>query len=313
MNESKKLTEGAILSAIFIVLLIATFYIPFLSIISVFVLPVPFVIYTAKYGIKPALVMFAVAILLSMMLMTIFSLPIVLLVGLGGMAIGMAIDAKKEPYETWAQGTVGFSLSLAIIYVVTQFIFELNWVDEFVLLMEDSLQTTVSMFDQFGAGISQEEVEAIEAMMRELIYLIPTGIVLIGIILAFLSQWISYQVINRLEGTNYSFPAFRQFRLPSSVIWIFLLGIILTWIYTDPADTMYLAAVNLYTLPGLLIVLQGLSFIFFFTYYKNWSKAIPIITVIFFILFPFLLLYPLRILGIIDLGFQLRDRLTDKG
>ncbi|WP_027964564.1 YybS family protein [Halalkalibacillus halophilus] len=310
MNQSRKITEGAALSAIYLVLMLMTFYLPVINIVTIFLLPVPFIIYTSRHSLQPALVMFGTALILSLIFLSIFSVPLTLLMGIGGIAIGMAIYKNRHAYEAWAQGTLGFAVGLAILYATTQFIFDINWTEEFRVVMEDSLASTVQMFEELGVGTSEEELEGIQATLEELIYLLPTIVVMIGLVFAFLSQWASYKILNRWKSENYFFPPFREFRLPTSIIWYFLVGIILTWIYTDPGETMYLIANNLYTLPGLLLVIQGLSFVFYFTHYKKWSKALPIVTVICFALFPFLLLYPLRILGIIDLGFQLRDRLN---
>ncbi|GAA0467831.1 YybS family protein [Alkalibacillus silvisoli] len=312
MNDRKIVKDGAILGAIFILLLIMTFFIPIISLISIFLLPVPLIIFAGRYGIKPSVIVLMILSLISVILLSIFSLPLTFVMGLGGLAIGLAIYSKKEAYETWAQGTFSFAIGIATVYVLTQFIFDVNWIHELNVLIEDSLESTMTLFEQVGVQVSQEEFEVLQQSINDLMYLIPTGMVLIGLTLAFVSQWVGYKVINRLDSTQFKFPPFREFRLPASIIWIFLLGIILTWIYTDPADTMYLAAANLYALPGVLLVLQGLSFVFYFTHYKNWSRALPVMTVIIFVLFPFLLIYPLRILGIIDLGFQLRDRLSGK-
>ncbi|WP_083800962.1 DUF2232 domain-containing protein [Bacillus sp. m3-13] len=61
----------------------------------------------------------------------------------------------------------------------------------------------------------------------------------------------------------------------------------------------------------LLMTVQGFSFIFYFCYIKKISKAIPITLVILsFLITP--LVYIIRMIGIIDIGFQLRDRIQGK-
>ncbi|MGM8215796.1 YybS family protein [Bacillaceae bacterium W0354] len=310
MNQSKAITEGAIFTGVYVALLLMTLFVPFISIFSIFLLPIPFVLYSYRYGIKNSGVMFIAALLVSMIVATIFSLPTTVLMGLGGIAIGWALYEGKETYETWARGALGFSLGLGFVYAITQFVFDVNWNEQFSTMIDESLESTVNFFSQFGQGLDDKQVELLNEQFHHLLYLIPTGIVLFGTLLAFLALWISYKLINRLENKNYKFPKFREFQLPTSLIWYFFAGIILSWIFTDPNETMYLVATNIYTLTGMLLVLQGLSFVFFYTHYKNWSKAIPIVLIVIFVLYPLLLLYPIRFLGIIDLGFQMRDRLT---
>jgi len=72
---------------------------------------------------------------------------------------------------------------------------------------------------------------------------------------------------------------------------------------------MEFGAQNLLMIVGIALMLQGFSFIFYFAHIKRIAKAVPILIVIATILFPGILLYFIRILGIIDIGFRLRGRL----
>ncbi|KAB8136838.1 DUF2232 domain-containing protein [Gracilibacillus oryzae] len=69
--------------------------------------------------------------------------------------------------------------------------------------------------------------------------------------------------------------------------------------------------VNVSHLAGILLILQGLSFIFHYSYVKTKSKAVPIVSILIVVFFPIMGLYLARILGIIDLGFELKKRITE--
>ncbi|WP_306974016.1 YybS family protein [Alkalibacillus salilacus] len=308
MTDKRIIQHAATYGLTFLGLLMVTFFVPMISVLTIILLPIPMIIFSSKYGFKPALFLWLFVLAIGMLL-TWFTLPFVLIMGLGGLMIGVAINQNQHPYEVLAKGTIAFVVTLAVVYASTQLIFNMDWVGQFEASMEESIDTTVSTVEDIGVDVSSEDLEIVREGYQELIYLLPTLMVLVGLFLAFVSQWLSYKWMNRKEKRNYKFPPFRDFSFPTSIIWFFLLGIIMSWIYTDPADTMYLAATNLYALPGLLLVLQGLSFTFYYTHYKNWNKSIPIIVVIAFVLFPFLLVFPLRMIGIIDLGLQLRKRL----
>src|SRR5699024_10046419 len=107
MKDSKKITDGALLTVIFMLLMLGTF-IPVLAIICMFLLPVPFVLYTARHNIKPAFLMYAAAILLTVLLATLLPLPLTVTTGLGGILLGYSIYKGLSAYETWARGTFGF-------------------------------------------------------------------------------------------------------------------------------------------------------------------------------------------------------------
>ncbi|SEQ06557.1 YybS family protein [Piscibacillus halophilus] len=311
MNSSSATKDGLMYGAIYIVLLFATFFVPVLSIVIMFVLPLPFILFAYKYEIKTTMIMFVLTLLVSSLFLFYLSIPITLFMALGGMAIGYALRQKRTSYETLALGTVGYSVGLALVYVLSQFLFQVNWSQEIQNAVDESLQTFMSLYDQVGE-LSEQEIELYREQMYLMVYKIPAGIVIFGLAFAWITQWISHKIIHKIEGQSIKFPPFREFTLPTSLIWYYFIGIVLMLIFPSPEDSLYLVAENLSTLAGVLLAIQGLSFVFFFTHYKKWPRFIPIIVIVLIVLQPLLLLYPLRILGIIDLGLQLRDRLTKK-
>lgn len=50
MNQSRKLTDGALLLVIYVMLLLITIFVPILTMIGMFLLPIPFILYTARHG-----------------------------------------------------------------------------------------------------------------------------------------------------------------------------------------------------------------------------------------------------------------------
>lgn len=311
MNSSNATKDGIMYGAIYVVLLLTTFFVPFLGILIMFVLPLPFLIYTYKHELKTSVIMFIITLLVSSLFLFYISLPLTLLMGLGGIALGYGLKHKRKSYETLALGTLGYTVGLALVYIISQFLFQVNWSLEIQNAVDESLATFNSLYDQVG-DLSEENQEFYREQMYLMIYKIPSMMVIAGLAFAWITQWIGHKVINKMEGETLKFPPFREFTLPTSLIWYYFAGIILLLMFPSPDDSLYLVADNLTTLAGVLLALQGLSFIFFFVYIKKWPKFIPIIVIVLFVLQPLLLLYPLRILGIIDLGLQLRDRLTKK-
>lgn len=311
MNQSRRITEGALMLAIFMVLLLISVFVPFISIVGMFLLPVPFVFYAAKHGWKPSLLMFVVALILTTIFATLLSLPLAVLMGFGGMTIGTAIHKKVSPYETLARGTLGFIVGLLFIVVSSQVFLSVNFVDQFELIVEDSLEMSSEWMEQIGSG---EQVEQMEEMLRlqmeMFIDLLPVFLVSMAVILALLSQWIGYKFINRLEKKQLRFPPFRNLRFPTSLLWIYFFALLFSFFDLDPSSIYYTAVQNLFVITGLIMTVQGFSFIFYYANHKKLSKAVPIFSIVLTILFPTFLLYFVRILGIIDIGFRLRDRLT---
>ncbi|WP_217588450.1 YybS family protein [Lentibacillus saliphilus] len=312
MHVSKKITDGALMTVVFIVLLIMAIFVPVLNLFATFVLPVPFVLYAAKYDWKAVGIMFIVAHLLAILFGTFFSIPVAALAAFGGIMIGTAINKKLSPYETWASGTIGFIIGLVIAFVFSQVVLDVNWIaetDQMIdesLAMSEQIMTSVGLSDQ-----ATEQMAVAREMFESLTDYLPVALAVMAIFMAFVTQWFSYKVINRLETRKLRFPPFRSMRLPSSLIWVYFIALIAGLLVKDGDSFMLLATQNALLLTGLLMTLQGFSFIFFYAHNKKMSKAIPITIVVISLLMPFVMLYIIRIIGIIDIGFGLRDRLSN--
>lgn len=309
MNQSKKLTDGALLTVIFIILLSVAIFVPGALLILIFVLPLPFIIYAYRYDWQPSLIMFGAAILFALFFVSIISLPLTVLAGLGGIMTGAAAHRKLSAYETLGRGTLGFITGLLFIYLFVVAFLGVNIANEIDTMMEESLEMSQGIMAEFGfPELTEQDLEPITTQLSMIKDLIPVGIAMFSIIIAFLSQWLSYKFLNRVEKTQLYFPAFRDLRLPVAIIWIYFITLIVMLMDLDPNSSIFLVANNVHSLVGIFIVIQGISFMFFMTHQKKWSNALPIVGVIMTLVLPFLFINLVRILGIIDIGFGIRDR-----
>lgn len=314
MNQSRRLTEGAIFSAIFIALMLTTF-VPILSFFAIILLPIPFVLFASRHGIKPGLLVLAVTSLLTIIFFTILSLPLTLLAGAGGLLIGHAIYKKRTAYETWALGVLGFVAGLLFSVAFMQLMLNVNFISEIETMATQQMDAYISIINSIGltdANLDVNLEEMLAAQIKIMMELVPAFLALSAVFIAFLVQWVSYKILNRIDKQEYRFPPFRSLRLPASIIWLYLLVIIVSFFNLNPASMFYTGVQNALFILEILLVIQGFAFIFFFAHYKKMSKAIPILSIVLTVLFPMFLLYFVRILGIIDIGLNLRDRLNKK-
>lgn len=313
MSKSNKITEAALLTSAYIILLLISVYIPLIGTFTFFALPIPFIMYTAKYNWQPALMMFIAAGLLSFIFATLFSLPMTLLMAIGGIMIGTAIYEKKSAYETWARGAVGFVVGLIGVFLIIQFLFNINIYDEIDTVFAEMMNIMQTTSDQLGMGDElNEQLEPIAEQMDLLKDLIPASMAIISILMAFVAQWLSYKILNRIDRRSLYFPSFTSFNLPVSLIWLYFIALLLSFFVTDTVSGIYIVVMNVVTLSMLLLMIQGFSFIFFYAEHKKLSKAIPIVIVIVTFLIPGIFFLLIRILGIIDLGYSLKKRIANK-
>lgn len=296
----------------FIILLVISALIPGLSPIILWVLPIPIVLYTYKYDIKKGL-LFSGLILLStsvfMFTLFIMSLPVAILAILAGLLVGQAIRKERHPYETLAQGTMAFMIGFIILIALIEWVLEISLATEYRLIVADAMLQSEQTIQSLGMEASTDVLEVVEENMLLMLNLIP-GILLIGsFISALLLQWSSYKLINRNRKIGYRFPYLRSFQLPRAAIWLFLLLTFAEMFMTNGDSTVYAVIQNISLILGIMFMIQGISFVFYYVHVKKKPKKLAILFVIIsLIIFP-VGVYVLRILGIIDIGFRMRKRL----
>lgn len=313
MSQSRKITDGALLTAIYIALLLLVVFVPFIVTVGIFILPIPFIMYASRHGFKPTLLMFFVALLLSFIFATVISVPLTIMVGIGGIVIGSAIHRNLSAYETWAQGTLGFIVGIVLVVLIMQFTMDINIYNEMDTAIKDSVQMTKTMMDQMGVlsgPEAEKQIEVLEQQMYDFKDIIPSSIAIISIFFALFSQWLSYKMMNRIEGKKLAFPPFKELNLPTPIIWFYFFAIMMGLVELDETGAFYMVVINALTITSTLIAIQGFSFVFFYADHKKVHKAVPISILVITLIIPFLFLFIIRIIGIIDLGFSLKNRIA---
>jgi uncharacterized protein YybS (DUF2232 family) len=311
MNNVHKLTEGAVLLAVFAVLLLISLYVPFLGTISVFFLALPFIMFAAKNNRMYAVVFLTGGILLSLIIGSFMALPLVLTFGLTGTVIGIFISENKGRMTSFIAGTLVFLAALLILYAAAVALFNVNIIQDGIDMMEESIQISEGMLEGFGQN-ADKAVEQFTEGLKMIETLTPSLFVMTSVICVFIIQLVSFPIVKRFGIQVESWKPFREMSLPKSILWYYLITIIASFLF-NPSEGSYwfMALVNVAFILQIFMVIQGLSLIFFFSHLKGWPKAVPVLAAVFTFLMPFLL-YIVRILGIIDLGFDLRHRLGKK-
>lgn len=310
VKNTKKLTEGAILLAVFAVLLLITVYVPVIGMIVNLFLAVPFIIFAAKNDGKSIIVFMIAALFLSVIVGSILSLPLGLAYGTTGVVIGYLIQLRKGRIPILIVGSLVFLINLIIIYAVTTVIFNVNMIDEMFATMNESIQTSAELLKNFG---NPEETEkAIEQMVKGIALLetlLPTLIVMASISVVFVIQLVSFPIIKRFGIEIKKWNSVKEISLPKSLLWYYLITLLLSMFLNPEEGTyVYTALLNLTYILQFFMIVQGYTFMFYFFSKKGMSKAVSITIAVVSFLIP-IFLYIIAILGIIDLGFDLRNKL----
>jgi uncharacterized protein YybS (DUF2232 family) len=313
VKNVRKLTEGAILLAAFAVLLLLTIYVPFLGMVVNLFLAVPFMLFAAKNDGKSILVFIIASLLLSFIVGSVMSLPLALAYGTTGTVIGYLIQKQKNMGVLFIAGTLVFLINLIIIYVTSIVLFEVDMITEMIELMRESLNVSADLLKNFGnAQDSEKLLEQFNNGLNLIKTLIPTLFVLSSFFIVFIMQLVSFPIIKRFGIKVEKWKSFKEISLPKSLLYYFLLTLLLSMFMNPEEGTFwYMAIINLTYILQFLMVLQGYTFMFYYFDKKGISKAISITIGIVAFLIP-IFLYIIGILGIIDLGFDLRKGFNKK-
>jgi uncharacterized protein YybS (DUF2232 family) len=310
LRNIHRLTEGAILLAAFTILLLMTVYVPVLGSVVNFFLALPFMMFSARNNRKETLVFLIASLLLSLIAGSFLAIPLTLSYGLTGIVIGDFIRNEKSKQTALIAGSITFLINLVIQYVISIVFLNMDIIKESIQLLREGIDQYIKIMTSLSQAPNEVVAQRLYAAVDLIGILTPTIFVITSFSIVFIIQLVSYPILKRFGTHVVVGELFRDFKLPKSMIYYFLIALLVNLIFQPESGSyVHLALSNILFILLLLIVVQGLSFVWYFSYQKSLSKAIPIIVTIAMFLMP-LILYIVWILGIMDLGFDLRKRLN---
>ncbi len=311
MKKAHVLTEGAVLLALYLVLMLFARYVPIIGTIVLFVLPLPFIIFTIRHGIRLTFLLIFAGSILSVLFGSIFSIITAVTYGLSGLIMGYFYN-KKQTLGVLVGGSLAYTCSIIVTYIGAKFIMKIDFIHDSITMMEQSIEQSKSMLESFTTDEQLSgQFDQLEQALEMMVQLVPTIFITLGVVSAVITHLLASPILRRLRFDLAPLKPFHDWKLPRSIVWYYLIVSILLMVNLDTDTFLFTAVLNLYFILQFFVLLQGYSFIFYYSFIKGWSKAIPILILIGSFLIP-IFLYLIRILGIIDLGFPLRGKISKK-
>ncbi|WP_242240632.1 YybS family protein [Bacillus cereus group sp. BfR-BA-01309] len=309
MKNTKFITEGAALLAIYAMLLLISMYVPILGTVVTFALPLPFILLTIRYRLSNAFVIFTAALFITVIVSQPMNLVKTTMFGLIGIILGYMYKKRKKPVEILMAGTLAYLIGIMLIYVASIKFFNIDLMKQMQNMFNESMAQSEKIVNAAGMPISEEQKELFTQFNDVLQTLFPSLLVMVSVCLSWITVMISGSVLRKLKHDVMPWPKFKDIQLPKSIVWYYVIFILLsTFIKVEPTSYLHMVFSNLYVIFALLLVLQGLTFIAFIAHSKGFTKGVPIISFIVCMFIP--MLFPLvTILGIIDLGISLRSKI----
>jgi uncharacterized protein YybS (DUF2232 family) len=309
LRQTRAITEGAVMLAVFTILLLITLYFPILSLISTFFLPLPFFLYNVRHSEKNSLPFFLAALVLSFIAGNVVGISLAFTYGAVGWTMGWLVKKKESWNTTLLVSSLVFALSTVIQYAIAVTVFQFDFIKETMTLVRSSYEQSIQLLKRLGQQPPADMMNQINDMLELIQTLIPSFIVMASIMAVFFIQLILFPIVRRFQVEVPKRTPFRNIQMPKNILWYYLVTLVLTLVLNpEKGTTMFWVLFNLATIFGLLLFIQGCSFLLYYRY----QKKLPTVFSFIFVLFALLFLPLVRLLGIIDLGFDLRKRIQTK-
>ena len=136
---------------------------------------------------------------------------------------------------------------------------------------------------------------------------VPSRVMIASFGLAFIIVILNLAVVKRLGDSGPSFPPFREMKLPSILVWSYLVVLLIGLLGApEQGSTLYLTYVNAAVILRFLLLIQGLSLVHFYLYEKKSPKWLTVISTIIAILLSQITI----LLGVLDTGMTIRSWIT---
>lgn len=298
--------------SIFSVMTLFYLYVPLLSIIFFLAAPIPIILYTIRHGLKKGIAAGAIGIVISFLIGSINGLmtaPILIAVGLG---MGV-FYSRRQPGNAIITGALIYLFSFLISFVVSVQLFQVDIMG----IAKESIEQMIPMLESVlkQSGASEQDISKQLKQFREMqdsaLSALPVALLMLVTLTAFVNHWFVKPLIKRFVKDMPALKKFKDMRLPKSMVWYYLLTLLLMLIQTEKGSFLSLVQTSAFQILFILVLIQGFSFIFYYCHEKSISKAVPIFAIVLGVLYPPVAVI-VRIIGIADIGFDLREKVKNK-
>lgn len=300
-DNARKITYGAMMIAMFAILLAVSVYIPILGSITLFFTPLPFILYRLRYDRAPAIFVTVTGMFLSI-LGGVALIPFALLFGILGFVIGDTVRLGKSKLYTFMASGLTILVITILTYAATVLLLGINVIDVMMESLRESQEMTIAFMERLGE-IPEDFTEQLDNMMQTTLMAIPSAFIIASFTLGFIIVLLNMAIAKRIGYETPKFQPFRAMKLPHITVWCYLIILLLPLMTTlEEGSTLALTYINASVILRFLFLLQGISFIHHYMFEMKLPRWGTILSTILAIL-----LSPITtILGILDTGVNLR-------
>jgi uncharacterized protein YybS (DUF2232 family) len=295
-QHTKEVVKDSLMATGLFLLLLTSLQVPVLNILTFWFLPLPFLILSAKQRWSTAI---SIAVLFELLFLNLSIPARSFLIGFA-LVIGIVMgylyrQSNSTGTDVVLGGLVAGLVSSWFFLLVGQFLFHM--MDHLKLAWREA-QQILEMTRALPANFSIPPIETF----------IPVFIFFAIVPVAFLNFVVGRWWLTRAKFPGKYFPPFHSWRLPR-VFFIFYSLLLVATLFLEEGKNVavYLIFGVLWVLQ-IIFMIQGFSLIAFLLYHWKKSKGWMILVIAVAVFTPFIF----QILGILDTGSKLRERIIQK-
>lgn len=306
-NQTKALTQGAIMLALFLVFFSISMYIPLLMVPAFLIAPLPIAWYSANFERKQAIMVGVLGIFSGFLLGGLLGPLLALILVAAGIVIGDGIREKKSKLYVFLTTGVSILLTFALLFVAMTKLLNVNFITEGLDMLQKAYTESAEIVaEQTGAEFP---IEALTETFNYMEMMIPSAITLSVFLFSFMMVSIAYLLFNRLGMGVQKFGQFSNLRMPKAILWYYLIVLVVNlFVQPEQGSNLEMVMLNFSVILWVLLTIQGVAFLFYVIEAFKYPKLLKVLVVLIsFPMYSFILL-----IGIIDLGFNVREYVDGK-
>jgi len=272
------MVEGGLLAAIAIIFAVISAYLPLIGPFVNLLWPVPIILLGVRHGYKWSIMATVVAgVIIAMLLHPLQAVSVVVGFGLIGIVLGYAFRMEFSPAKTILWGSVASLLSKIALLAIGAVIMGVNPFTMQGEVMAQAVQQAVEVYRNFGMAEQDlaKMTESMQAMIELMKIILPAGFIMASVADTFLNFLIAKKVLKKLGHNIPDFPPFKQWTLPSYVVYFFALSLVMIyWGRSRDITLLYNVGMNVQMVANMLLFVEGLALFYFIVDKYNLSRMV---------------------------------------
>ncbi len=312
-NTTRPLIEGAMLTAIAVVMAVMGTALPVLFFL-LYILPVPIAVNIFRHGWRWGVISILALCLIVGSIFGVYGASVVMTTTiLISPALGIGFR-RFSPAKNLIIAMIAAIASVAAAFGAAFLIMGVS-INDFQTTLTTATQTSINLYKSMGMDDAsiQSQTDQMKSIMEIIMLSLPAIMALSAIISALLNFLLTHYMLKRLgERDLPGLPPFTEWRMP--IIFLFLFGFSLVGMYwgsTRSIDMLYNISLNGYYFAAMFCCVQGLSLLYcVMQHFKLPVFPKIMIMVLVIVSYPFMeiLVYA----GLFDMIFDYRTRISKR-